>query len=387
MNDSPGEPGPTGAMMSMLTKADREVLRRQLTASGHHVGDIARVFQARAGIRCRLALRWAHGMTLQDVADAWNSLDSSGRAPMTPQRVSDYERWPDAGRRPTSYVLMMFARLYRVGVDRLVDAVDYAACSDQQLFELVELTRTAATPEGTTAASTEAGEFARFVGQEIARSGGALIYPVFRLGDELIAAAAGMNQQLVYTKEVSPFTRMHRIDVPAAVAANDMRAVVYALELLQRHLRVPWRLQTDADAVRDPIRSFVSFGLSSNDATHMYLETVDRPLFEILPDGAGSEYLRLIDGYECRSTEDTKFGLVLRVRPHPDLPDRVWFFCAGLGPHGTPGAAWYLSTSWRELHRRAGDADFAAVVKVHTYSEKSAHLHHLFVASNPVRSA
>lgn len=365
----------------MRTKGERESVRRQLAARGHSAGDIARVFEARAKARCRLALRWAHGLTLQDVANRWNDVDSSGRAPMTAQRVSDYERWPDAGRRPTAYVLMMFARLYEVPVDRLLDGEDYAAFNEQQLFETMELCRAfAQAVDRGSADDATRGEFEEFVGAEIAREGAALIYPVFRLSDEVATAATSLNQQLLYIKDLSPFTRMHRIDVPLAVAANDMRALVYALELFQDKLHVSWPLETDTEAVRNPARSFVSFGLSSNDCTHVYLETVDNPLFQIVPDGQGSEYLVLVDGYECKSTEDTQYGFVTRVRPYPDVPDRVWFFCSGLGPIGTPAAAWYLAANWRDLHHRAGSSDFIAVVKARTFSEKSAQLQHLLVA-------
>ncbi|GGJ90408.1 hypothetical protein GCM10010123_20320 [Pilimelia anulata] len=362
----------------MRTKAEREAVRRQLAAGGYSPGEIARVFEAKAKARTRLALRWACGMTLQDVANVWNRLDSSGRAPMTAQRVSDFERWPEGGRRPTVYALGMLARVYEVSLDRLLDAADYEALDDKQLFEMVQVCGASTSAVGSDSIDIP-GVFDEFVGREIAQKSVTLVYPVFRLSSEARAAIAGLNQQLLYEKEESPFTRMHRIDVPVAAAVNDMRALVYATELFQRHPRVSWTLQTDTDAVRDPARSIISFGLSSNDCTHMYLETVERPLFRIVPDGRGSEYLVLADGFECRSTPDAQYGIVLRARPFPDLPDRVWFVCAGLGPLGTPGAAWYLSTSWRDLHREAGTADFVAVVKVRTYSERSAQLEHLLL--------
>ncbi len=325
-------------------------------------------------------------MTLQEVADAWNRLEATGRAPMTPQRVSDYERWPEGGRRPTAHALRMLSRICGIGVDRLIDSADLAACDDRQMLEMVELgasSGVAALP----GVRADPGEFEEFVGPEIARYGAALVYPTFRLTDEVRTAVAGLNEQLLYEKEQSPFTRMHRIDVPVAAAVNDMRALVYAVDLFQVHLRVSWTLQTDTDAVRDPARSIISFGLSSNDCTHMYLETADSPLFAIVPDGLGSEFLRLADGSEYRSTAGEQFGIVVRARPFPDMPDRVWFLVSGLGPLGTPGAAWYLAMNWCELHRRAGAADFAAVVKVRRYSEKSAQLQHLYVAGRPRRAS
>ncbi|MGH8900380.1 MAG: helix-turn-helix domain-containing protein [Egibacteraceae bacterium] len=129
-----------------ITKAVREALRRELAAKQYAPPDIALVMVSRYGVRPRLALRWAYGMTLDDVAEAWNQRDGSGRAPMSPQRVSDYERWPDGGKRPTAYALLMLARIYAVPVERLVDQRDFAALGDKQLFEVIELCQTVAGP-------------------------------------------------------------------------------------------------------------------------------------------------------------------------------------------------------------------------------------------------
>ena len=132
-----------------ITKAIREALRRELAAKGYAPPDIAIVMMARYRVRPRLALRWARGMTLDGVADEWNQLDGSGRAPMSARRVSDYERWPNGGKRPTAYVLLMLAKIYGVSVPRLLDERDYAALGEKQLFEVVELVHAAsgATPE------------------------------------------------------------------------------------------------------------------------------------------------------------------------------------------------------------------------------------------------
>jgi len=124
-----------------ITKADREALRRELTVKGYSVDDIALVMMARYGARPRLASRWAHGMTLGDVAEAWNQQDVSGRAPMTSSRVSDYERWPDGGRRPTVYVLLRLAKIFDTTVGQLLDQRDYARLNDAQIFEIIEVCR------------------------------------------------------------------------------------------------------------------------------------------------------------------------------------------------------------------------------------------------------
>ncbi|MGH8887772.1 MAG: hypothetical protein ACRDYX_21910 [Egibacteraceae bacterium] len=73
------------------------------------------------------------------MAEAWNQRDGSGRASMSGRRVCDYERWPDDGKRPTAYALLMLARIYAVPVERLADGRDFAALGDKQLFEVVGL--------------------------------------------------------------------------------------------------------------------------------------------------------------------------------------------------------------------------------------------------------
>ncbi|MGH8905050.1 MAG: helix-turn-helix domain-containing protein [Egibacteraceae bacterium] len=127
-----------------IAKMDREALRRELAAKSYSAEDIALVMQARYGIRPRLAFRWAHGMTLEAVAAEWNQQDASGRAPMTNSRVSDYERWPDGGKRPTVYVLLKLAKIYGTTAGRLLDQRDYESLNGPQLFEMVELCRNGA---------------------------------------------------------------------------------------------------------------------------------------------------------------------------------------------------------------------------------------------------
>ncbi|MGH8902160.1 MAG: hypothetical protein ACRDYA_10875 [Egibacteraceae bacterium] len=99
--------------------------------------------------------------------------------------------------------------------------------------------------------------------------------------------------------------------------------------------------------------SFFSFGLNSNDCT----------LFQIIPHEHGSECLELApDGSEFRSTSRDIYGGVVRTCPDREgHPDHSWLLCAGLGPQGTLGAAWYLATNWQSLHNRAGDAGFLVV--------------------------
>ncbi|WP_109505949.1 hypothetical protein [Nocardioides speluncae] len=219
-----------------------------------------------------------------------------------------------------------------------------------------------------------------FVGAEIADGGAALVYPTFVLAAAAQTALveAGMQQQLYYEKGSTSFGAPHRIDVPVAVAENDVRALLYVSSLLERRLQTSVEMMTDLDAVERCGRSMVSFGLSSNDCTHLYLRQAIQPLFQIRDETDESrflEYVELADASIYRSTEDTNIGLIVRSRPDPvNVPGRRWFLCAGLGPWGTSGAAWYLANHWQRLHDQVDDRDFVAIVEVGAYSDQTARL-------------
>lgn len=227
-----------------------------------------------------------------------------------------------------------------------------------------------------------------FLGDEILGTGVTLVYPTFELSQpsRTLLTSSSIPRQHYFHKSKSPFLdiKQHRIDVPVALAENDIRALLYVSSVLQRHTLVNCDIATDGDVVAKCDRSFISFGLTSNDCTHMYLQASQEPLFLVVDDDQSSlylEYLRLVDGTEFRSTDDdANIGLVLRIRPDPVFhPGRRWFFCAGLGPHGTAGAGWFLANNWHTLHELAGAHDFAAVITARSYSDQTAHLHHLYV--------
>lgn len=227
-----------------------------------------------------------------------------------------------------------------------------------------------------------------FLGEDIVRNGVTLVYPTFELGNPARKALhnAGIPRQLYYQKSDSAFTASHRIDVPIALAENDVRALVYSLSMLQRHTNIQTDIENDHNVVAACDRSYISFGLSSNDCTHMYLTRNPKPMFSIKDDDESESYLEYIatgDAREFRSTDDMNIGMIMRTRPDPELhPNRYWFYCAGLGPRGTSGASWFLGTNWRALHRQVGPNDFVAILKVYSYSDQTAHLEHLYMGSN-----
>jgi hypothetical protein len=206
-----------------------------------------------------------------------------------------------------------------------------------------------------------------------------LVYPAFVLSDEARHALKDHNAQLIYRKLDPKFSQTYRIDVPRVVADNDLRALVYLVGLFGDTCGKAPPIRVDAEAVVHSHESFISFGLSSNECTHMYLQHCPEPGFAIVPDDKGSEYLTYVDSAgrprEFHSTANAYYGVIVRYHPDPeDAPERHWFLCAGLGPNGTSGAAWFLANKWRRLYRLVGEDDFVAIIRVEHYSDSDSTL-------------
>jgi hypothetical protein len=144
-------------------------------------------------------------------------------------------------------------------------------------------------------------------------------------------------------------------------------------------------LLVDSEVVAQCDRSFISFGLSSNDCTHLYIHEAAKPLIKIVDDERGSEFIRLQNGREYRSNDQRQYGIILRYSPNPvEHRERRWFICAGLGPVATTGAAWYLAHNWRNLAKTvAGTSDFVAVIWVGPYTDRVPHLTEVLVDEQP----
>ncbi len=215
--------------------------------------------------------------------------------------------------------------------------------------------------------------------------GAIFVFPDFELAPEVTEAIGHLNPQRLYTKAKRQFAdTVHRVDLPRAVAANDMEALVYLAGLFEASRGLGFELRSDEHAVHQCDCSFISVGLSSNDCTHLYLSAAERPLFEIVPDEFDSEFVRLSDGTEFKSGPQRQVGLILRYTPEPgDSPARRWFLVAGVGPIGTIGAARYLSQCWRHLHREVGQEDFVAVISVLSATERSVRLEKIYTHASP----
>ncbi|MFJ8582063.1 helix-turn-helix domain-containing protein [Micromonospora sp. NPDC093277] len=110
-------------------KAQREHVRQTLASFGATPAAIAAELQRRFGLRPRDAFRQAHGWTQEAVAERLN-VDGNGSATFTGARISDYERWPFGGRRPTLAVFNALAQVFGTEPCCLVDLDDLAAMPD-----------------------------------------------------------------------------------------------------------------------------------------------------------------------------------------------------------------------------------------------------------------
>src|SRR6266540_3207364 len=117
------------------SKAEIGHLRRRMRALDASTDAIAAELGRQHGLRPRQAYRLAHGWDQTEATAEYNDLvqrrgpEHDGRDSMTPSRMSEYERWPTSGRRPSPYVLRTLAELYSTTVDRLLDHADLQALS------------------------------------------------------------------------------------------------------------------------------------------------------------------------------------------------------------------------------------------------------------------
>ena len=116
--------------MAERFRSRREVvtrLRTELRAQGATYREIARVIAARMRVNSRVAFRYAHGLTQQQVADRWNELWPSAEQPMTAKQISYWETWPSpTGRAPSPETLNRLARIYLCRAADLLDGEDYS---------------------------------------------------------------------------------------------------------------------------------------------------------------------------------------------------------------------------------------------------------------------
>ncbi|WP_433490795.1 hypothetical protein [Nocardia grenadensis] len=225
-----------------------------------------------------------------------------------------------------------------------------------------------------------------FFGAEMVTGEALLVHPSFELtGPVHDRRSPGVARRRLFgRKDGAPAPRQPAETM--VVLESDLRGLLYVLDLLQRHTRIPIRVRSDRDVAAHHDRPFVSFGLGGNDCVRRYAEIAERPLFTVddsaTGDGFYPQWVELSDGYRFDAHGVADIGIIARVRPGPDLhPGRYWVYCGGLGLRGTAGAGRYLADNWRPLQRSVGDHDFVAIVGLHKHSDEANGMEHLLIGS------
>lgn len=123
----PGQKGCPEVTISGGSKPYRDRLREDLVKAGitgQCLTEQVAADLARQGMRPRQAWRYASELSQRVVAMRFNEITGDPRAPMTTNRIWDFERWPSGGVRPTVRTLRILARIYGTTWDLLVDAAD-----------------------------------------------------------------------------------------------------------------------------------------------------------------------------------------------------------------------------------------------------------------------
>jgi len=252
-----------------------------------------------------------------------------------------------------------------------------------------------------------------FFGDLVTSENEALVYPDFILSNEARERISDLSETSVYEKRSSHFAGSRFIDVPHIVASNDLIAMTNIATELGRYGQFYQEAVSDGRISDNHQRSFISFGLTSNAATQIYLGTDREPLFDIQSPQTDPKIVvtggvkRSIDLYSdsqearIKTKGGTSFkpiynrtslpkpsaggsggtfkfgrnksfqhGIILRYRPEPIArPSRQWFICAGLAAAGTPAAAYLLATHWEAFHKTFGSDDFLVVFKTNNNVE------------------
>jgi hypothetical protein len=177
---------------------------------------------------------------------------------------------------------------------------------------------------------------------------------------------------------------------PTALSSNsafaiesDVEALAYVgFEVSKYSGKMP-EIKSDEDAEKDPTNSFISFGYLSNLCTWKLINSARCSLFETIDNNkiTKSESINVesVDGKnKVVSSGEFLYGLIIKHTPNPeDSPERIWYFCAGLGVNGTNTSSHFLADSWKKLLRKVGKKDYLAIVAAHKQYPKEGSLVYL----------
>lgn len=106
----------------MSKLSDIRALQARMVADGFDSRAIATAIMRQFGRRPRVAWRLAHGLSQAAAAERFNARFSTVN--MSAKRLSEYERWPHGGERPSANTICRLAELYGTRPAELIDDLD-----------------------------------------------------------------------------------------------------------------------------------------------------------------------------------------------------------------------------------------------------------------------
>jgi transcriptional regulator with XRE-family HTH domain len=123
-------------------RAEINAARERMRGLGFGYSEIAAEFARRYRLRPRKAYRAAYGWSLTEAATRFNAraaeerTDPAARASMTGPHLCEYEQWPDGGRKPSVFLLILLSKIYDTDVLSLLDFADHEnlAAADRMIL-------------------------------------------------------------------------------------------------------------------------------------------------------------------------------------------------------------------------------------------------------------
>jgi transcriptional regulator with XRE-family HTH domain len=106
---------------------------------GASIDEIAAEMRARFTYGVRAAYRHAAGLTLEQVAERYNGAAGDADARTTGPRISEWESWPQGGRRPIAFNLITLAHVFGTDPGSLITVDEEALLDERERILLREL--------------------------------------------------------------------------------------------------------------------------------------------------------------------------------------------------------------------------------------------------------